>query len=552
VNGSARPPRSNAAEALAAADLAVDATTDQVSVSSDEGIRLGPAGDPELGVPGSGTAVVGAETGLPGPYEAGSHPWGPATASAAGLADALAAVARTLQSERSAQATLQRVVDLAVVTIRGCDHAGVSMLDGSRVETSAASDGVPELVDRIQYGSGQGPCLSALWEHGVFQADDLSTETRWPDFSARAAAETGIHSILSYRLFLGESTFGSLNLYSARAGAFDERSRAAGSVFATHAAVALAAARGHDHNAALASGLADTMLTVANNARQLEVALALQRSMLPPLPDLAPLRLVARYVAAMDVTEIGGDWYDAFRLPDGPIALVVGDIEGHDLAAAARMGQTRSLLRALAVDRQDPPGSLLNRLDVVLDQLPEGGTCTCIYAHLAEGADGSWKAVIANAGHPPPLLVTAGGAAFLEATPELVLGTGDRTPRIAATFDLPPGSTLLLYTDGLVERRGRSLDAGLGLLRLTAGTLADRGPDELCDELLVRLSAHPEDDICLLAVAVPDAREPVAPTGHTGRKLLMTEPSRTVGLDGQDAGNVPFSVTADHGGERTR
>jgi serine phosphatase RsbU (regulator of sigma subunit) len=112
----------------------------------------------------------------------------------------------------------------------------------------------------------------------------------------------------------------------------------------------------------------------------------------------------------------------------------------------------------------------------------------------------------ANAGHPPPLLIAAGGAVFLEATPELVLGTGDRSARVGARFDLPPGSTLLLYTDGIVERRGRSIDDGLELLRVTAAALADRGPDELCDELLVRLSAHPEDDICLLAATVPDAR----------------------------------------------
>ena len=236
--------------------------------------------------------------------------------------------------------------------------------------------------------------------------------------------------------------------------------------------------------------------------RQAELAVALQRGMLTELPDLAPLQVAARYLPATDAAEIGGDWYDAFWLPDGAIKLTVGDLAGHDLDAAVAMGQARSVLRSLSVDRSEPPGQLLDRFDTVLSQLLPGRTGTCVCARLSQH-DGQWQAQFGNAGHLPPLLITDGAAQYVTLPEELLLGTGIDQHRSTTRVLLPPGSTLLLYTDGLIERRDRHLDHGLADLKAAADTLAAAPVEELTDELLARLAPHPTDDVCLLAVHLP-------------------------------------------------
>jgi transcriptional regulator with GAF, ATPase, and Fis domain len=163
----------------------------------------------------------------------------------ADLAENFADMARALLAEPDTQQTLQRIVDLAVETIDGCDHAGMSLVRNNTVDTPAASDDVGPKVDALQTETGEGPCLSAIRDHEVFQADDLATEGKWPRFSARAVQETGVHSILGLRLFVAEDTLGALNLYSQRPGAFDQEDRTVGVIFATHAAVAFSTAR-HD------------------------------------------------------------------------------------------------------------------------------------------------------------------------------------------------------------------------------------------------------------------------------------------------------------------
>src|SRR5215210_1700827 len=153
--------------------------------------------------------------------------------------EAFADVARALLAQGDVQHTLQKIVDLAVETIDGCDHAGISFLRGGKGSTPAASDSVPPLVDAIQYETGEGPCLSAIREHEVFESPDLAQEHRWPQFASRAHRETGVSSMLSFRLFVAGDTLGALNLYSKSLDAFDERSRTVGLVFAAHAAIAL-------------------------------------------------------------------------------------------------------------------------------------------------------------------------------------------------------------------------------------------------------------------------------------------------------------------------
>ena len=158
------------------------------------------------------------------------------------LAESFAEIARELRSEPSVEATLKKIIELAVRTIDGCDHAGLSLVRDGKMTTPAASDDVAPRVDAIQHQTGEGPCLDAIREHEVFQTDDLVEEARWPGFAARAVQETGVARILGYRLFVHEKTLGALDLYSRSPAAFMEDDPSIASIFAAHAAVALSAA----------------------------------------------------------------------------------------------------------------------------------------------------------------------------------------------------------------------------------------------------------------------------------------------------------------------
>lgn len=159
------------------------------------------------------------------------------------VAEMFGAVARSLASNESAEPTLDKVVRLAVATVSGCQYAGITKIIGNEISSPASSSDIPRLVDAIQAEVGEGPCLDAIREHEVFQTGDLAAETRWPRFAARAHAETGITSVLSLRLFVERDTMGALNLYSTERDAFDDTDVTLGSVFASHAAVAMSSAQ---------------------------------------------------------------------------------------------------------------------------------------------------------------------------------------------------------------------------------------------------------------------------------------------------------------------
>ncbi|MFB7090711.1 SpoIIE family protein phosphatase [Streptomyces sp. NPDC056296] len=240
--------------------------------------------------------------------------------------------------------------------------------------------------------------------------------------------------------------------------------------------------------------------------RQRAVAEAMQRNLLAPLPQPGPLRLAARYQPAPAGSQVGGDWYDAFELKDGAVALVIGDVVGHDLTAAAGMAQLHGILRSLAWDRAEPPGAVVDRLDDAMQAVTTVSMATLVLARVEGPRTGPWTLRWTSAGHPPPLLLTPdGGARYLEAGQGLLLGArlgaGGRRPD--ATVPLPPGSTLLLYTDGLVEVPGSDLDTGLGRLRRNALALVHEPLDTLCDEVLARMPPGSTDDIALLALRLP-------------------------------------------------
>ncbi|WP_159940958.1 MULTISPECIES: SpoIIE family protein phosphatase [unclassified Nocardiopsis] len=243
--------------------------------------------------------------------------------------------------------------------------------------------------------------------------------------------------------------------------------------------------------------------------RQRHVAETLQRQLLTPLPRVDHIRLAARYRPAQQAAEVGGDWYDAFLLGDGVMAMVIGDVVGHDLQAAAHMAEVRNMLRALAWDRQEPPSLIMRRLDEAVTHTSDAPMATAVFARLEGPEGGPWHLHWVNAGHPPPLLVTSDGQArYLEDGHGPLLGLSGT---LGAELDwpdvreeIPAESTLLMYTDGLVESRDHSLDAGLANLRRHAAALADRDVEGFLDGLLARIGPA-GDDVALLALRLPRA-----------------------------------------------
>ena len=245
----------------------------------------------------------------------------------------------------------------------------------------------------------------------------------------------------------------------------------------------------------------------ARSRRVAQAALTLQRSMLsePPAPD--HLQVTVRYVPAAQDAQVGGDWYDVFSQPDGATALVIGDVVGHDTEAAACMGQLRGLLRGISFDSADSPAGVLRRLDRAMDGLRLQTLATAIVARLEQSPEevrsGVTRLRWSNAGHPPPVVLLPDGTTEVLDRPaaELLVGVHVDAPRTDHVVTLPRGSTVLLYTDGLVERRDQPFDDGIENLRTALSALRDVPVAELADRLLARvLPDRAEDDVALIAV----------------------------------------------------
>jgi PAS domain S-box-containing protein len=247
-------------------------------------------------------------------------------------------------------------------------------------------------------------------------------------------------------------------------------------------------------------------------------ALTLQKAMLSELPPRRDVEIQARYQPALDTLEVGGDWYDAFTLPGGDLGLVVGDVVGHDLDAATVMGQLRSMFRGIAMDDSMEPARAVERLDELAVALGITDFASLLYARLRPRPDGGATLTWSSAGHPAPLLVhPAHGPRSLLEGAGMVLGVTTRGPsRSQGRATIEPGSTLLLYTDGLVEQRRRDLDETTSRLEAVASELLDTPLATFCDELLARSESDTSDDIALLAVRLPDAL-PAAPPVRPGR-----------------------------------
>ncbi|MFT2020112.1 SpoIIE family protein phosphatase, partial [Streptomyces sp. 796.1] len=273
--------------------------------------------------------------------------------------------------------------------------------------------------------------------------------------------------------------------------------------------------------------------------REVYIADELQRTMLPDsLPQPTGVRLASRYLPAAETARVGGDWYDAIPLPGNRVALVVGDVMGHSMTSAAIMGQLRTTAQTLA-GLDLPPQEVLHHLDEQAQRLGTDRMATCMYAVYDPVAH---RIVVANAGHPPPVLLHRGGRAeVLRVPPGAPIGVGG-VDFEAVELDAPAGATLMLYTDGLVESRIRDVWTGINQLseRLTE-TARLTGPnppplEALCDEVLDMLGpGDRDDDVALLAarfegIAPSDVAywflDPKAQTAGQARRLARRALSR--------------------------
>ncbi len=240
--------------------------------------------------------------------------------------------------------------------------------------------------------------------------------------------------------------------------------------------------------------------------REHRIAETLQRSLLPGrLPTLPGLEVAARYQAAASEAEVGGDWYDVISIDSSRVGLVMGDVAGKGLAAASMVGRLRSALRAYALEGHDVKKAVDRLNQLVWSDLEDSQMATLVFMVIDQAESTiSWV----NAGHLPPLVLEDGAPRFLYEPSSVPLGVMPYPQYEAGSMELPSGATILLYTDGLVERHGELIDHGLGRLAEAASQLPG-STERLCDELLEQLvpDGAAADDVAILALHAPPVGE---------------------------------------------
>jgi serine phosphatase RsbU (regulator of sigma subunit) len=386
---------------------------------------------------------------------------------------------------------LDDLARLARQGIPGCAEASLTVMHGGDARTMAATGPRPVRVDERQYESGSGPCLSAMGDREAVSVPDYDAEARWPEVTAEGRS-VGIHSSLSLPLAAEDQVLGALNLYGDVPGAFAQDSHRAAETFARQALVVL-------------RYLDQLHVERARSARDREVAATLQRSLLPAITDLPGISAAARYLVSGSAAQVGGDWYDLFALPDGAIGVAIGDVMGHDISAAAAMGQLRSVLRSYAYEGSSP-SVVMDRMDRLVQGFGMAEIATAIYGRLILD-HGVGLLLFSNAGHLPPLIRHVDGRVErLDRAAHHLIGAlpPGTFPRGEAAASLPAGSLLLLYTDGLVETRTRSFDVGIELLTSCMAALdAALAPAQIANALVeAMVGVDPEDDVALLVVRI--------------------------------------------------
>jgi anti-sigma regulatory factor (Ser/Thr protein kinase)/putative methionine-R-sulfoxide reductase with GAF domain len=379
-------------------------------------------------------------------------------------------------SELGLDALLLELLDRTKEAL-GVDTAAILILDDAGDELVArAARGLEEEVEqgvRIPVGGGFAGRIAAE-RVPIFIADVDHADVLNPILRAK-----GVRSLLGAPLIVEGRVIGVMHVGTLHPREFTDHDAALLQLAAGRAAPAIERAR-----------LFDAL------DQEHRSAVALQRSLLPErLPDIAGLDVAARYLPSID--EVGGDWYDVIELPGGFVGVAIGDVAGHGVRAAALMGQLRTGLRAYALEGQ-APGETLKRLDRLLQSIRGRGMATAAYARFSLET-GSLR--IASAGHPPPVLISATGeASLMELTPAPPLGTLPYPTHREVAMSLGPGETILMYTDGLIERRGEPLTAGLERLRAAAGGAA--AAEEICQRVIDSLvpALGSPDDVAVVAL----------------------------------------------------
>ncbi len=409
---------------------------------------------------------------------------------------------RALSASLDVERTLRSYADLVVPTF--ADHCIVDLIEAGDVVRRAALVNAPETEPEVAAWTVVGHEVSYPAGHPVAQvlaggqAQLTQFDPESVDFTALAPTErsaayaraVGLRSVLTVPL----QARGELVGVASFATSASERTYT-------------------EDDLALAVQLADRAALAIDNAlifgRERDRALILQRSLLPArLPHAPGLEAAARYLPAGLGEQVGGDWYDVIPLPSGRVAVVIGDVMGRGVPAAALMGQVRAAVRGYAV--QDlPPADVLTYADELVRGLDEITIVTCVYA-VYDPADARLE--LANAGHVPPILVGALGAGpssqRLDASGP-PLGAGGLEPYEQVSTDFHPHQALVLYTDGLVETRGADVEEGISTLRRTVGS-AVGDLDQTCDDILESLGrseAH-DDDLAVLVVRPDESGRP--------------------------------------------
>ncbi|MEE6294613.1 ATP-binding SpoIIE family protein phosphatase [Georgenia wangjunii] len=252
--------------------------------------------------------------------------------------------------------------------------------------------------------------------------------------------------------------------------------------------------------------------------REHRLAETLQRAMLPEQADIAGLDVWTYYAPNSEHAQVGGDWYDVLQSPGERVGIVIGDVVGHDVEAAASMGQLRSVVRAYSAEFGDP-GTVLGRVDRLVAGMRIPRSASLVYCALTPAADGAWDVAYSRAGHLPPLLVSGGTVTSLDGGGGALVGFGNR-PRESAYARAAPGDVLVFYTDGLVERRDRTMRDGVAALTEVCASIDAPDAAGVGEELLLRLADAPEDDVAIVIVRVPD------PVGDTPRTWVSPRQRR--------------------------
>ncbi|MGH3250000.1 MAG: PP2C family protein-serine/threonine phosphatase [Trebonia sp.] len=355
------------------------------------------------------------------------------------------AVTDAALSRLDEHALLETLLERVKKTLQA-DTAAVLLLDNSaRQLVATAASGIEEEViqgARVALGTGFAGRIAATGEPVVL--NEVSDTT----VSNPLLVERGIRSLLGVPLFAGGRVIGVLHVGSLTGRQFSREDADLLQLAADRAALALHSLLAQDD--ALA-------------------AMALQGSLLPsPPPEVPGLELAARYVTGTG--NVGGDWYDVFILPSGKVGVIVGDVAGSGLQAAVIMGRMRSTLRAYTLETEEPADAL-SRLDRKIQYFEPDAMATVLYG-IYDPETGEF--LVSSAGHLPPVLAAPGQPADpLPIHPDPPIGTADTPARQSTVAMIPPGGLLVCYTDGLVERRDRAIDQGIGLLSAAMDRVLD-------------------------------------------------------------------------------